>query len=67
MFMIPGLGYLYSGLARRKNALSLLFICMMALAICSFQWFFIGYSFVFSETGGVFWGDGLCVSFALQR
>jgi ammonia channel protein AmtB len=31
---------------------------MTSLAIVSFQWWFIGYSFVFSETGGVFWGDG---------
>jgi hypothetical protein len=60
---IPGLGYLYSGLARRKNALSLLFITMVALAITSFQWFFIGYSLVFSETGGTFLGDGLNVGF----
>lgn len=26
--MIPGLGFLYSGLVRRKNALSLLFMTM---------------------------------------
>ncbi|RSH87420.1 hypothetical protein EHS25_003330 [Saitozyma podzolica] len=63
IFMLPGLGYLYSGLARRKNALSLLFISMVALAITSFQWFFIGYSLVFSETGGTFLGDGLNVGF----
>ena len=55
---IPGLGYLYSGLTRRKNALTLLFMSMIALAITSFQWMFIGYSLVFSETGGVFLGDG---------
>lgn len=55
---IPGLGYLYSGLTRRKNALTLLFMSMIALAIVSFQWMFIGYSLVFSETGGVFLGDG---------
>lgn len=31
---------------------------MVSLAIVSFQWFFIGYSLVFSETGGKFFGDG---------
>lgn len=36
----PGLGYLYSGLVRRKNALSLLFLTIVALAITSFQWWF---------------------------
>lgn len=58
IFMIPGLGYLYSGLARRKNALQLLFLSMASLAVVSFQWFFIGFSLVFSETGGSFFGDG---------
>lgn len=59
---LPGLGYLYSGLARRKNALSMLFLSLVSLGIVSFQWFFIGYSLVFSETGGSFWGDGRSVS-----
>ena len=58
---LPGLGYLYSGLTRRKNALTLLFLSILSLAITSFQWFFIGYSLVFSETGGTFLGDGRCV------
>lgn len=55
--MIPGLGYLYSGLVRRKNALSLLFLTVVSLAITSFQWWFWGYSLVFSETGGSFFGN----------
>ncbi|KDN53302.1 ammonium transporter [Tilletiaria anomala UBC 951] len=55
--MIPGLGYLYSGLARRKNALHLLLLTLAALAVVSFQWFFWGYSLTFSQTGGVFMGD----------
>lgn len=55
---LPGLGYLYSGLTRRKNALSLLFLCFVSLAVVSFQWFFIGYSLVFSASGGTFLGDG---------
>lgn len=36
---------------------------MASLAIVSFQWFFIGYSLVFSETGGKFFGDGKNVGF----
>ncbi|GJN94585.1 hypothetical protein Rhopal_007668-T1 [Rhodotorula paludigena] len=51
--MIPGLGYLYSGLVRRKNALTVLFLCFIAMAIISFQ----GYSLAFSPTGGPFLGD----------
>ncbi|WWC70243.1 uncharacterized protein I206_104193 [Kwoniella pini CBS 10737] len=63
VFMLPGLGYLYSGLARRKNALSMLFLSLVSLGIVSFQWFFIGYSLVFSESGGSFFGDGRNVGF----
>lgn len=55
--MIPGLGYLYSGLTRRKNALHMLLLTMMALAVVSFQWFFWGYSLTFSSTGGAFLGN----------
>ncbi|TYJ55702.1 hypothetical protein B9479_003608 [Cryptococcus floricola] len=63
VFMLPGLGYLYSGLSRRRNALSMLFLSMVSLGVISFQWFFIGYSLVFSESGGSFWGDGRNVGF----
>nr|ODN88315.1 amt family ammonium transporter [Cryptococcus depauperatus CBS 7841] len=63
VFMLPGLGYLYSGLARRKNALSMLFLSLVSLGIISFQWFLIGYSLVFSETGGSFLGNGRNVGF----
>jgi len=48
--MVPGLGYFYSGLARRKSALSLIFICFLSYAVVSFQWYFWGYSLAFSST-----------------
>ncbi len=35
--MIPGVGFFYSGLLRRKNALSMIFVSMMAMAVVSFQ------------------------------
>ena len=41
--MIPGLGYLYSGLARRKNALHMLLMTMMAFTVVSIQWVLFGY------------------------
>lgn len=62
--MIPGVGYLYSGLVRRKNALTVLFLTMLAMAIISFQWFIWGYSLAFSPTGGKFLGD---MHYALLR
>ncbi|KAF8474701.1 putative ammonium transporter [Kalaharituber pfeilii] len=55
--MIPGVGFFYSGLARRKSALSLIWLTMMSTAVVSFQWFFWGYSLAFSHTAGKFIGN----------
>lgn len=35
--MIPGVGFFYSGLLRRKNALSMIWLSMVVLATVSFQ------------------------------
>ncbi|KAK4053333.1 hypothetical protein OIO90_003945 [Microbotryomycetes sp. JL221] len=55
--MIPGLGYLYSGLVRRKNALALLIVTLLCLATISVQWYIWGYSLAFSPGGNAFIGD----------
>src|ERR1700761_5702908 len=57
LLMIPGVGFFYSGLARRKSALSLIWLSISATALISFQWFFWGYSLTFSHTAGKFLGD----------
>ncbi len=57
LLMIPGVGFFYSGLARRKSALALIYLSMMSVGIVSFQWFFWGYSLTFSHTGSHFIGD----------
>ncbi|KAF9254507.1 ammonium transporter [Marasmius fiardii PR-910] len=54
--MIPGLGYFYSGLLRRKNALSMMWLSVCILAVVSFQWFFWGYSLAFGD-GNAFIGN----------
>lgn len=56
LLMIPGVGFFYSGLARRKSALELLLLSLLSLAVVSFQWFFWGYSLTFSRTGNSFFG-----------
>lgn len=48
--MIPGIGLLYSGLSRKKHALSLLWASLMAMCVTTFQWFFWGFSLSFSHT-----------------
>jgi len=55
--MIPGVGYYYSGMARSKNALSLIMLSLLSAAVVSVQWFIFGYSLTFSTTGSFFIGD----------
>jgi ammonium transporter, Amt family len=50
MVMVPGLGFLYSGLARRKSALSMIWACMGSFSVITFQWYFWGYSLAFSPS-----------------
>ena len=57
LLMIPGVGFFYSGLTRRKSALSLLWLSVMSAAVTSFQWFFWGYSLAFSHSAGPFIGN----------
>lgn len=55
--MVPGVGFFYSGLLRRKNALSMIYLSMATLGVVSFQWFFWGFSLSFSDTASSFMGD----------
>ncbi|KAF9112027.1 hypothetical protein BGX27_004112 [Mortierella sp. AM989] len=55
--MIPGIGYFYSGMARSKNALSLIMLSCCSIAVVTVQWFLFGYSLAFSKTGGKFIGN----------
>ncbi|CAN3375935.1 hypothetical protein DIURU_003143 [Diutina rugosa] len=48
--MIPGIGLLYSGLSRKKHALSLQWAGIMAACVAGFHWFWWGYSLVFTHT-----------------
>ncbi|KAF9447561.1 ammonium transporter [Macrolepiota fuliginosa MF-IS2] len=56
LIMIPGVGFFYSGLLRRKNALSMIFVSMMGTAVVSFQWFFWGYSLAFADNASPYIG-----------
>lgn len=55
--MVPGLAFLYSGLARRKSALSMIWVVIMSSFIGIFQWYFWGYSLAFSGSGNDFIGN----------
>lgn len=55
--IIPGIGFLYSGLARRKSALALLFQSFAVMGVVTFQWMFWGYSLAYSRTASPFIGN----------
>lgn len=55
--IVPGIGLLYGGMARRKSALAMIFQSMSVMAVISFQWTFWGFTLAFSRTGGPFIGD----------
>ncbi|RAL63815.1 hypothetical protein DID88_003458 [Monilinia fructigena] len=59
LLMIPGVGFFYSGLARRKSALSLIWLSIMSTAVVSFQWFFLGLlARIFSHRRKIHWRFG---------
>jgi Amt family ammonium transporter len=45
--MTPGLALFYGGLVRRKNVLSILMQCFMAMCLVTLQWILFGYSLSF--------------------
>ncbi|MFQ5969989.1 MAG: ammonium transporter [Nitrososphaerales archaeon] len=60
MIMTPGgVGFLYGGYTRRRNALTVILQCFLVYAIVSVQWVFWGYSLMFGPdaTGHGFIGS----------
>ena len=55
MLMTPGLAFFYGGMVRRKNILSVLMQCFVAMCLLSVQWMLFGYSLSFAPGNG-FWG-----------
>ncbi|MBU4252702.1 MAG: ammonium transporter [Candidatus Omnitrophica bacterium] len=55
LLMTPGLAFFYGGMVRRKNILSVLMQCFVALCLLSLQWVLFGYSLSFAPGSG-FWG-----------
>lgn len=63
--MIPGIGFLYAGLARRHHSLALVWQSLMSVAVVTFQWYvyiFHMYSTIFDRRQRFFWGYSLTFS-----
>lgn len=57
MLMVPGVGLFYAGMVRRKNAVSMLSLSFVALAVVSLQWVLLGYTLSFGSDVLGFAGD----------
>ena len=57
MFMTPGLGLFYAGMARSKNVLGTIMHSFICLGVISIVWFLWGYSLSFGDSlGGIIGG-----------
>lgn len=54
LIMTPGLAFFYGGLVERKNALTIMFQCFIAIGVVTVMWIFGGFGMVFGgDIGGV--------------
>lgn len=65
--MVPGVGFFYSGLLRRKNALSLIYLSVAVLGVVSFEVRIFFWPSIQPPTDGIsiqwfFWGYSLAFS-----
>ena len=57
LLMIPGVGFFYGGMVRKKNAISTIILSFAIMGIISLQWILFGYSLAFGrDIGGVIGG-----------
>jgi Amt family ammonium transporter len=55
LLMTPALAFFYGGIVRKKNILSILMQCFVALCVLLIHWILFGYSLCFTPGNG-FWG-----------
>lgn len=54
LLMIPGVGFFYGGMVRRKNAISTIILSFAIMGIISLQWILFGYTLAFGkDIGGI--------------
>jgi Amt family ammonium transporter len=57
LIMIPGVGFFYGGMVRKKNAISTIILSFAIMAIISLQWVLFGYTLAFGrDIGGIIGG-----------
>jgi Amt family ammonium transporter len=57
LLMIPGVGFFYGGMVRKKNAISTIILSFAIMGIISLQWILFGYTLAFGrDIGGIIGG-----------
>ncbi|KAJ5689072.1 hypothetical protein N7462_003464 [Penicillium macrosclerotiorum] len=54
--IIPAVGLGYSGYSINRNGLASFYPSLLVIAVCSIQWWILGYSLAYGDAGGVFGG-----------
>ncbi|PYH95666.1 Rh-like protein/ammonium transporter [Aspergillus ellipticus CBS 707.79] len=54
--IIPAVGLAYSGYSTRHNSLASFYPGLLAVAVCTIQWWMLGYSLAYGEGNGFFGG-----------
>ncbi|PYI05515.1 Rh-like protein/ammonium transporter [Aspergillus sclerotiicarbonarius CBS 121057] len=54
--IIPAVGLAYSGYSTRSNSIASFYPGLLAVAVCSIQWWMLGYSLAYGEGNGFFGG-----------
>ena len=56
--IVPAVGLAYGGYSTRHNGLASFYTALIAIAVCSVQWWAIGYSLTYGGEGAVIGGFG---------
>ncbi|KAG0134884.1 ammonium transporter AmtB-like domain-containing protein, partial [Tuber indicum] len=69
MLMPAGMGFFYSGISKRRSAMSMIWISFLAMSVVGIQWYLVGYGIAFGHSDNPFWGGiaGIALKDVLTR
>ncbi|KAG0634023.1 ammonium transporter AmtB-like domain-containing protein [Tuber brumale] len=69
MLMPAGIGFFYSGISKRRSAMSMVWISFLAMSVVGIQWYLVGYGIAFGHSDNPFWGGigGIALKDVLTR
>ncbi|PWW76477.1 Rh-like protein/ammonium transporter [Tuber magnatum] len=69
MLMPAGIGFFYSGISKRRSAMSMIWISFLAMSVVGIQWYLVGYGIAFGRSDNPLWGsiEGIALNDVLTR